>query len=132
MHAYCLHWLMSTGLLIQSAFSWSCKSTTGEMVLKKCSTLDVRTDMASSLSALLSRPSSGILFFVGTCRHYSYSKLYYLHSLAFCLSFCHHPPSLPSCLPLIYTGLLLMNSIRKLSKIGKNSHSQVSCRKVNG
>ena len=30
MHVHCLHWLMSTGLFLLSAFCQTCKSSTGE------------------------------------------------------------------------------------------------------
>ena len=49
---------MLTGLLFQSAFFRPCKSTTGEMVPIEGSSLP---DMAPTVSAHLSRPSSGIL-----------------------------------------------------------------------
>ena len=38
-----LHWLMSTGLLLQSAFLQPCKPTTGEMVSMEGSNLAVGT-----------------------------------------------------------------------------------------
>ena len=71
MHAHCLHWLMSTGLLFQNAFCRPCKFMTGEMV-----------PMASSKSDLRLVPLSvhiclGLVVdywpIVGTCgRHNSY------------------------------------------------------------
>ena len=51
--------------------------------------------------------------FVSASTRHSYSKLYYLCLLSFWLSFFHHPRT-PPAHPLIYTGPILMNSIKKL------------------
>ena len=56
--------------------------------------------------------------FVGACTLHSYSKLYYLcllHSLIKLLP-PPTPPLRPSRPPLIYTGPILMNSIKKILK----------------
>ena len=71
--------------------------------------------------------------FVGACTRHSSSKLYYLYHLTslFKLLPPTTPPLCPSCRPpYIYTGPILMNSMKKLSKTGKNqplSTCQVSC-----
>ena len=43
MQVHCLHWLMSTGQLFQSAVCWPCKSMIGEMAPKEGSNLAVGT-----------------------------------------------------------------------------------------
>ena len=48
-------------------------------------------DMATTVSAHLSRPSGSILALC-TCTRHSYSKLYFCVILLLCLSFCHHHP----------------------------------------
>ena len=92
-----------------------CKSTTGEMAPKEGSRLAWGPDMAPTVSARLSRPCSGILAFVGACTRHSYSKLYYLCLLSSLIKLL--PPPTPPCAPpthpLIYTGPILMNSIKK-------------------
>ena len=72
-------------------------------------------DMAPTVSAHLSRPCSRTLPFVGACTRRSYSKLYYLcllSSLIKLLPSPTPPPASPTH-PLIYTGPILINSIKK-------------------
>ena len=119
MHVHCLHWLMSTGLLFLKAFCRPCKSTTGEMVPKG--------GLQVGCGHLIWLPLSvhiclGLVVehwsFLGACRCHSYSKLYYLCLLLLLLSFFHHPPHprTPPAHPLIYTGPILMNSMKKIIK----------------
>ena len=72
-------------------------------------------DMAPTVSAHLSRPCSGILAFVGACTRHSYSKLYYLCLISSLIKLLPPPtpPRAPPTHPLIYTGPLLMNAIKK-------------------
>ena len=93
-------------------------------------------DIAPTVSTRLCRPCSGYWPFVDASRHHSYSKLYQCVILPLCYSLCHHPPHscTPPTHPLIYSGPILMNSMKKLSKASKNqplSACQISCTKAN-
>ena len=114
MHVYCLHWLMWTGLLSLNAFCRPCKSTTGEMAPKEGFRLE--PDMAPTVGARLSRPCSRILAFVDACTRHSYSKLYSLCLISSLIKLLPPPtpPRAPPTHPLIYTGPILMNSIKKI------------------
>ena len=61
--------------------------------------------------------------FVGARTRHSYSKLSYLCLISL-LRFCDHPhhPRAPPTHPLIYTGPILMNSIKKHKNLAKTSH----------
>ena len=48
MHVHCLYWLMSTGLLLQSAFFRPCKSMTGEIIPLEGFNLAVGTSYRSN------------------------------------------------------------------------------------
>ena len=95
------------------------------MVAKEASNLAIGTKIW--------HPLSGHIFlglvveywpFVGACTHHSYSKLYYLCFLS--LFKLLPPPTLPHAPPthpLIYTGPILMNSVKKnCQKLAKTSH----------
>ena len=74
--------------------------------------------------------------FVGAYTHHNYSKPYYLCLLASLFKLLPPPtlPLCPSCPPLIYTGPIIINSMKKLSKTGKNQPlpiCQLSCTKAN-
>ena len=131
MHVHCLHWLISTGLLFQSAFCQPYKSLTGEMAPKEAS---------NSPWGLSEHVCPGLVAeywpFVDACTCHSYSKLYYLCHLAslFKLLPPPTPPRAPLTYPLIYVGPILMNSMKKIIKTGKNqplSTCQFSCTTTN-
>ena len=84
MHAYCLHWLISTGLLFQSAFCHPCKLMTEQMmpIATEGSDLAVGLDIAPTVSTHLSKPCSEYRPIVGTCKHHGHSKLCHLCCLA--------------------------------------------------
>ena len=118
MHVHCLHWLMWTGLLSLNAFCQPCKSTTGEMAPRRA---------PSWLWYLIWLPLSvhiclGVVVeywsFVGACTRHSYSELYCLClvSSLFELLPSPTPPPHPPTHSLIYTGPILMNSMKKLAK----------------
>ena len=116
MHVHCLHWLMSTGLVSLNGFCRPCKSTTGEMVPKEDSKLDLIW-LPLSVHVCL-----GLVVeywsFVGACTCLNYSKLYYLCLLSSLFKLLP-PPTPPPCPPthsLIYTGPILMNSMKKIIK----------------
>ena len=92
MYIHCLNWLVSTGLLFQSAFCRPCKSTTGERHQWSAPVWKWGPDMASTVSAHLSMPFGGIFALWGTSTCHSHSKLYYCVIMHHCLSFCHYPP----------------------------------------
>ena len=116
MHVHCLHWLMSTGLLSLNADhvnprlvkwhqrrapSWLWGSDMAPMSVHVC--LGLIVEYWPSVSA--------------STRH-SYSKLYYLCLISSLIKLL--PPPTPPCAPpthpLIYTGPILMNSIKKIVK----------------
>ena len=116
MHVHCLHWLIWTGLLSLNAFCRPCKSMTGEMAPKEGPKLT---------GDLIWLPLSvhvclGLVVeywpFVGTCTRNSYSKLYHLCLLSSLIKLLPPPtlPCSPPAHPLIYTGPILMNSIKKI------------------
>ena len=125
MHIYCLHWLMSTGLLFQSAFCRPCKSKTGEITPMEDSNLAVGNDMTHTVSAHLTRPCSGILALCGPLWPFV-DVIATLNSticviLLLCFSLCHHPPTLPPPPPthhLIYVCWPKINKFHE--KIVKN------------
>ena len=124
MHVHCLHWLMLTGPLFLSAFCWPCKLMIGEMAPRRAPIWLWRPDLAPTVSVCLSRPCSGIMAFVGTCTHHTYSNLYYLCHLAslFKLFPTLTPPCAPPMHSLIYIGPILMNSIKNHQNLTKISH----------
>ena len=67
--------------------------------------------MAPTVSAHLSRPCSGILAFVGTCTHHSYSTLYYLCHLASLFKLLPPPAPSPHPLEIYYWNKLLFSQI---------------------
>ena len=78
MHAQCLHWLVSTGLLFQSAFCWPCKTIFGKMVPIAGSKSTVETWYFCHSQYTMSSPCSGILAhsgYITTCGHHGHSKL---------------------------------------------------------
>ena len=156
MHVHCLHWLMLTGLLFQSALCRLCKSMNYADYINPWLVIWHQRrppiwlwghDMAPIGSACL---SIGIVVeywpFVGTCTHHSSTKLYYLCLLAslltlllpptppLCSSHLYHPCAPPTH-PLIYAGPILMHSIQEMWKLVRISHylgtCQVSCTKAN-
>ena len=76
--------------------------------------------MAPTVSVHLSRPCSGILFFVGASTHHCYSELYYYILCLISSLFKLLPPHAPPAHSLIYIGPILMNSMKKIIKTGKN------------
>ena len=137
MHVHCLHWLMSTGLLSLNAFSQPCKSTTSEMAPMEGSKFGSGDLIWLPLSVHI---CLGLVVeyrpFVGTCTRHSYLKLYYLCLLASLFNLLPPPTSslASPTHPLVYAGLILMNSMKKSSKTGKNqplSACQVSCTEAN-
>ena len=106
MHAHCLHWLISTGLFIQSTFWQLYEFTTDEMVPMVGSKLAVGTYIP----------------IVGTCGHHSHSKLYHLCHLGSLFSLCYHP-SYPCTLTThsmhVYASPKLMNSLINHQKVTK-------------
>ena len=123
MHIYCLYWLMSTGLLLQSAFS--------DHVIHDWWNGDYGTNGGLAPIwrwGLISLPLSAHIClnlvveywpFVGICGCHGLPKLYQCVTLLLCF----HQPPFPAPLPtyfLIYTGPVLMNSMKKSSKTSKN------------
>ena len=123
MHVHFLHWLISTGLLLQSAFL-TIKSMTGEMAPMEGSNLALSAHICLGLVV-------EYWLFVGACGHHSHSKFYHCVILLLCFSLCHHPPHprTPPTHPLIYTGPKLMNPMKKIHHY--ISTCQVSCIKAN-
>ena len=117
MHVHCLHWLISTGVLLRSAFSWPCKSMTGEMAPMDLIWLPLSVHVCLGLVV-------EYWSFVGTCGCHSHSKLYYLHHLATHLP-PPTPPLCPSC-PFPYVVLISMNSMKTVDN-QLLSTFQVSC-----
>ena len=117
MHVHCPHWLMSTDLLSLNAFCRPCKSTTGEMAPKEGSRLAVGTWYGSHWSVHV---CLGLVVeywpFVGACTRHRYSKFYYLCLISSLIKLLPPPtpPRTPPTHPLIYTGPILMNSIKKI------------------
>ena len=116
MHVHCLHWVKSTGLLSLNASCRPCKSTISEMAPKE--------GLQFGCGDLIWLPLSvhvclGLVVeywsFVGACTRHSYSKLYYLCLLSSLIKLLPPPtpPRAPPTHPLIYTGPLLMNSMKK-------------------
>ena len=92
MHIHCLHWLMSTGLLFQSAFCRPCKCTTSEITPMDDSNLAVGNDMTHTVSTRLSRPCCGILALCGHVDVIATLNSTICVILLLCFSLCHHPP----------------------------------------
>ena len=119
MHVHCLHWLMSTGLLVQSDFSNHVNPRLVKWCQWRAPILQWGPDIASTVSTHLSRPCSGKLTLYGCM--WTIDKLYHCVILLLCFSLCHHPthPRTPPTHPLIYTDPILMNSMKnkKLMKI---------------
>ena len=65
MHIHYLHWLISTGVLIESAFCQPCKVTAGKMVPVLGSNSAVGHDIPPTVSRHLSKPCSEILAYYG-------------------------------------------------------------------
>ena len=133
MHVHCLHLLMLTGMLFLSAFRQPCKSTTGEIMPKKGSNLAVGSDIAPTISACLSRPCNRILALCGCIATLNYTICMFF---LLCLNYCHHPchAHTPPTHPLVFSGPILMNCMKKSSKTGKKqplSTCQVSFTKAN-
>ena len=135
MHVQCLYWLMSIGLLLQSAFS----DLGNPQLVKWC---QWRLQFCSG--GLISYPLSahvclGLVVeywpFIGAFGHLSHTKRYHCVILLLCFCLCHHSPLPrdPPTHPLIYTGPILMYSMKKLLAI--ISHylriCWVSCTKAN-
>ena len=98
-----------------------CESMTGEMVPKESSKLAAVTWYGSHC---LSRPCSGILVLCGYIHVHIIATLDFIICVIFllCLSFFHHPPY-PCASPansFIYAGPVLMNFIKKSSKMDEN------------
>ena len=133
MHIHCLHWLKSTGLLFLNAFCRPCISTTKGGVQFGCGDL---IWLPLSVHICL-----GLVveywFFVGASTHHSFSEFYYLCLISplFKLLPPPIPPCAPSTHPLIYTGPILIHSMKEIIKTGENqplSTCRVSCTKANG
>ena len=130
MHFHCLHWLMSTGLLFQSAFCWP-------WIYEWWNGTNVGIQFV--IGDLIWFPLSAYVClgfvveywpFVGACRHHSHSKLYRLCHLA--SLFYPWPPHTPHhcALPTHPLYTILMNFMIFFKKPGKNqplSTCQVSC-----
>ena len=120
MHVQCLYGLMSTGLLFQSAFCWPCKLMTGEMVPKKASNFPVGTWYDSHCQWRLSWLKFVVDYwpFVGAYTNHSYSKLYYLCLLTSLFKLLSPPtqPLHPPSHPLLYTGPILINFMKRIVK----------------
>ena len=133
MHVHCFHWLMSTDLLFPNAFCWPFKSMTCEMVLMESSNLAVWIWYGSHCLVHICLGFVGKYWhFVGRCECHSYSKLYYLWhliSLFNCMPW-PIPPLHFFHLPLHsshkYPGLILINLMKKSSKLAKISHYLLS------
>ena len=133
MHVHCLHWLKSTGLLSLNAFCRPWKSTTGEMAPKEGSNLAVGTWYGShcwctSVKALQWNidPLWVHVHVIATLN--STICVFFLLWLSFCQHSSHSRA--PPTHPLIYTGPILMNFMKKIIKTGDKqplSTYQVSC-----
>ena len=77
MHIYCLHWLMSINLLLQSAFSDHVNSRLVKWYQWRAPICQWGPDIAPTVSKCLSRPCSGLL---GTCGCMSNSYIATLNS----------------------------------------------------
>ena len=138
MYVHCLHWLMSTDLLFQSAFAdhvnlWLVKwhQTMAPIWLWE-------PDMPTTVSAHLPNTCSWMLALFWMQLHIFatlYSTTLYLHHLASLLKLFPPPtPPLSHFHPPPYMCWPNMNSMKKSSKTGENlplSTCQVSCIKVN-
>ena len=102
MHAHCLHWLKSTGLLSLYAFCRPCKSTIGEMAPRRGpiwlwgNIIWLPLSVHVCLGLVVEYWS-----FVGANTRHSYSELYYLYLISslFKLLPPPTPPPQPSCPP---------------------------------
>ena len=125
LHVHFLHWLMLTGLLSLNALCWPCKSMTDELAPKECYKLAVGTWYGSNCQCMsVSKPCSGILALLWMPVHVitTLNSTVYVFFLLW-LSFCHHPPHPrhPPTHPLIYTGPILMSSIRIVKNLWKSA-----------
>ena len=126
-------WLMSTCLLLRSAFFQPCKSMTGKMMpMKGCSGDLILLPLSAHLC-----PGLVVEYkqFVGAYGRHSHSKLYHCVILLLCFSLSHHSPHLciPPVYPFIYTVSMLMNS-KESSQTSENQPlftCQVNSIKVN-
>ena len=121
MHVHCLHWLISTGLLLQSTFS----DHVNPRLVKCCQWRVLIWHGDLILFPLSANICLGLVMeclpFVGACGCHSHSKLYHCVILLLCFSLCHHPshPHSLSTHLLVYTAQILMNSMKKSFKIVK-------------
>ena len=127
--------IMSTGLLLQSAFFRPCKfMMTGEMAPMEGPKCDLAVewgpDIIPTVSTRLSRPCSGILALSGcmynnytVCTRHSNSKVYHCVILLLHFSLCQHPHHL--CTPPTYALVYTSPNINEFhEKIVKNSENQ--------
>ena len=124
MHVHCLHWIMSTGLLLQSVFFsdhvnpwWPVKWHQWRATIWQWG-----LDIAPTVKTRLSRPCSRILALSG-CMYIQFVHIIAtLNStiviLLLCINLFHHPPHLTPLLPMsLYTLTpILMNSMKKIVK----------------
>ena len=125
MHAHCFHWLMSTGL-----FSYHGNPRLVKWRQWRALTWQWGPDIALAVSTCLSSPVGlglvveywPFILWIHACGRHSHSKLYDCVVLFLCFSLCYHlphPVPLPP-IPYIYTGPILMNSMKKSSKTSEN------------
>ena len=98
LHVHCLHWLMSTGLLLQSAFHWPC-----ERPAKWCQWMTLNwwwgPDIAVSKISIYLGLVVTCQPIVGTCGHHNTFINFVIHVIWLCFSSCclHQPsPAFPT------------------------------------
>ena len=133
MHFHCLHWLMPTGLLFQSAFCRPYKPTTSETAPKEGSNVAVGTWYGSHsvhvcLGLILEYSS-----YVGTCTSHSYSTLYSLCHLASLFKLL--PPPTPPLFPSSPPSYIRWPNVNEFhgknrQKLGKISHYLLARQKL--
>ena len=108
-----------------------CKSMAGEMAPMEVSNLAVGTWYCSHCQSI------GLVVeylpFVGACGRHSHSKPYQYVILLLCFNLCHHPhhPCVPPAHQVIYTGPMLMNSMKKIVTSYSKSQPLSTCHIIN-
>ena len=123
MHIHCLHWLMSTGLLLQSAFPNHVNPRLVKWCQWKAPIWQWGLDMDPLSAHICLRlvveysPLWVHVDAIATLNPTIVSSCFFV--LAFAIT---HPTLHSSCPPLIYTGPILMNSMKKCQKLAKTNH----------
>ena len=121
MHVHCLHWLMSTGLFLHSAFS----DHVNWWLVKWCQWRAPIWQWGPYIALTVRTVYLGLIVeywpFVGAYVCHSHFKLYHCDILLLSFSLCLHPSHLcaPPVYSLIYANPILMNSMKIPSKTSK-------------